>query len=56
MPECPHCRAAYEAWAGSELPSEPQAETAPEAYAYRIIKQMLEEIQKGLGDDDGKGG
>lgn len=41
-------REAYEAWAGSELPEEPKAETAPEAYAYRIIKEMLEPIKEAL--------
>lgn len=45
---CALIREAYEAWRGSGLPQNPQAETAPEAYAYKIINDMLEPIRKAL--------
>ena len=38
-------RAAYEAWAGSEIG---KSETAAEAYCLQVIEQMLEEIKRGL--------
>ncbi len=44
-PECPHCRAVYEVWAGSDgmVP-----ETAPEAYQERLIHQMRDAAKRGL--------
>jgi hypothetical protein len=41
-PEEAALREVREIWIGSELPSEPRAETAPEAYAQRIALQMYE--------------
>jgi hypothetical protein len=44
-------RDTYEAWCGSELPEKPEAKTAPEAYAYHVISNMLEELRRGLGPE-----
>jgi len=45
-------REAYEAWAGSELPQNPSAETAPEAYAYKVIGDILEPIMDAIKELD----
>lgn len=46
MAGCPHCRKAYEVWAGMD--GTPIPETAPEGYYLQIIKDMREAVSKGL--------
>lgn len=41
-------REAYEAWAGSELSSKPEALTAPEAYAYRVLEEVMIPIREAI--------
>ena len=48
-------REAYEAWASSEMPLDPIAEYASEAYAHKVIKDMLKPIQEAIQDGQVEG-